>query len=297
MQGKKPLRIIMDMHVHTNHSDGSCTVEEVIRMARDQGVTHIGIVDHDTIHGISEAKVWGNRFGVTVVPGVELSAFHPSSGKKVHILGYGFKEEAPHIRRISWSLLSRRTAQSLWQTDRLASVGYPVSQQEVKEKAWFSSAVYKQHIMAVLYDKGCTDGIVTELYEKLFKGQGICAQDIPYMNVFEAIEAVKQDGGLAVLAHPGQTGAYGLVPELVKAGLDGLELGHMDHGAWDKDTIRLLALQYKLFVTGGSDFHGAYGRKAQIGDYALKPPECLDFLLRLHMDMGKPEERKSVQTL
>ncbi len=128
--------------------------------------------------------------------------------------------------------------------------------------------LYKQHIMDWLVQTSQTDELFGEFYHRTFKNGGACAFNIEYIDVFDAIRAVKEAGGIAVLAHPGQQRNYELIPELARAGLDGLELNHPSHDANDRETIRAYAYQYKLFMSGGSDFHGRYDQlSGSVGDY------------------------------
>jgi predicted metal-dependent phosphoesterase TrpH len=106
-----------------------------------------------------------------------------------------------------------------------------------------------------------------EFYKKTFKNNGICHFDISYVSAFDAVQAIKDAGGLAVLAHPGQQQNFHLIPGLKKHGLDGIELNHHSHSVLDKKTIREYASAYGLFMTGGSDFHGEYEPQVEgIGD-------------------------------
>lgn len=253
------MRVKADLHVHTHVSDGSFSVQETLAMAKACGLTHVSIVDHDTVAGLTEAAECGRETGVCVIPGVEISARHRASNKRVHILGYAFDPEAKHIQALCAPLLSRRTANSLWQAQQLEAAGYPLSPAEVREKSAASTAVYKQHIMQVLVDKGVTDRVYSDLYYRHFKNGGMCDREIEYVDVSLAITAIKRDGGLAVLAHPGQPDTFDLLDDLVSAGLDGIEINHPAHSLTHINLARAAQNRYGLFLTGGSDFHGSYG--------------------------------------
>jgi predicted metal-dependent phosphoesterase TrpH len=273
------MQIRADLHVHTNVSDSSCSVGDALKLAKARGLTHIGIVDHDTVVALPEALARGREIGVGVIPGIEISAYHYTRNKKVHILGYAFDSDATNIKALCAPLLSKRTANSLWQVQQLVEAGFPISPAEVKAKAGVSTAIYKQHIMQVLVDKGVTACIYSALYYSLFKNGGLCAREIEYLDVFAAISAIKHDGGSAVLAHPGQLDSFALLDDLVGAGLDGVEINHPAHTRAHKDFIRSLQRRYSLFLTGGSDFHGAYGEAPlMLGQY-LCPPSGLGRLI------------------
>lgn len=279
--------MIGDLHLHTRHSDGSGTVRDVLIEAKTHGLSYVSLVDHDTTAGLAEAIELGGVLDLTVVPGVEISAMDPVQGGKVHILGYGFEQPATHIESLCEPLLRRRHEKTRSQIECLQQHGYEITVDEVRAMAQTGSleagsaatggetnrigwpenpALYKQHIMAVLVEKGYCDEIYSELYRELFKGDGPCAGDIQYVDAFDAVRAVVADGGIAVLAHPGQQDSYHLVPDLVGAGLRGIELYHEDNGREDHRRIRALADQYNLILTGGSDDHGTYGSSHVLGE-------------------------------
>lgn len=102
-----------DLHVHTDCSDGSLSIGEVLELARKNGLTHLAITDHDTVEGLPQAIAMGAGLNITVIPGVEISAADRTTGLKVHILGYNFNPAAPHITRLCTPLLERRRQKSL----------------------------------------------------------------------------------------------------------------------------------------------------------------------------------------
>lgn len=256
----------MDLHVHSHYSDGSASVEELLQMASERGLTHLSLVDHDTVRSVEPARMKGREYGITVIPGVEISAYDFSRNRKVHILGYSFDKEAPNIQKLCNPLLSRRHLNSLWQIEQLQKNGFPIELKEVIEKAEMSGTIYKQHIMDCLVTDAFNSRFYTQLYRQLFKDDGICASDIEYVDAFAAVRAIKADNGYAVLAHPGQLDSFDIIPELVKHGLDGIERNHPDHSPEDRMKVEHYARKYSLFQTGGSDFHGRYGQQVEVGD-------------------------------
>ncbi|MDP4089934.1 MAG: inositol monophosphatase family protein [Bacillota bacterium] len=280
-----------DLHVHTSISDGSFNVEDTIRIAKANGVTHLGITNHDTIEGLREAMEEGAQEGIRVIPGIEISAWDSASGKKVHILGYCFNLQGESIRRLCGTILERRQENSIRQIQLLLENNYYISYKNISRRARNSRVIYKQHIMAELMEKGYTDCIYSDLYRKLFKSGGICAGDIEYVDAVDAVKAVKADNGIAVLAHPGQLDSYSLIDMLVKAGLDGIELNHEDHKAEDLRKIEEYRNKYNLLLTGGSDFHGEYGTAVTIGDFTT--PEEYVHIFEEHL----PEAETPVEEL
>ncbi|WP_326907942.1 PHP domain-containing protein [Sedimentibacter sp. MB31-C6] len=248
----------VDLHIHTNISDSDYSIEETIRIAKENKLKYIGIVNHDTVKGLKEAIEIGKKKEVCIIPGIEISAYDFKRNKKVHILGYNFNLKAENIKALCNPIIERRNINSIRQINILRKNNYDISIEEVQDKAKFSTCIYKQHIMAVLMDKGYCSEIYSNLYCKLFKNGGICSGDIEYVDAFKAVEAIKNDEGKAILAHPGQLDSYEIMDELWKRGLDGIELYHEDHSAEDLIKILEYSVNHSVILTGGSDFHGTY---------------------------------------
>ena len=255
-----------DLHVHSNYSDGSKSVEEVLREAKSNAVTHISFVDHDTTASLSEALRLGGKYGITVIPGIEISAYDFKRNRKVHLLGFNYHVDAVHIHELCNSLLERRHQHTGWQIEEIKQAGYSLDVSAMIEAAKPSKTLYKQHVMQQLTNAHFQSIEYQTLYRKLFKGDGVAAGDIEYIDVFQAVDAIVKDGGLAVVAHPGQLDSYDLIPELVEVGLGGIERNHCDHDEVDIQRIEALADKYKLIMTGGTDYHGSFGRSMQVGE-------------------------------
>lgn len=254
-----------DLHVHTTVSDGSLTFEEALDEARREGVGCVAFTNHDTTRGLDEARDLGERFGVRVIGGIEISAYDFARDRKVHVLGYGLREYSPAIEALCAPTLERRDANSHWQLHQLLAAGYQVNVALATGLAQRSTALYKQHIMAALTDDPYGSPEYVHLYRGLFKGQGLCARDIEYVDARDAVRAIVQDGGIPVVAHPGQLDSYELVPELVGCGLRGIEMHHPDHTPVDRVRCERLTKRFGLLATGGSDYHGAFGAPPHIG--------------------------------
>lgn len=248
-----------DLHVHTTMSDGSETCVEVLEQARRRGVSCVAITNHDTTRGLDKALALSGRLGVRVVGGVEVSAWDGKRGRKVHVLGYGLGEDSPAIATLCDPLLRRRDENSSWQLDRLIAAGFDIDVDRVSELRNASTCLYKQHLMDALTDAPYSSVAYRELYHGLFKDGGICDREIDYVDARDAVRAIVEDGGVAVLAHPGQLKSYEILPELVACGLSGIEQYHPDHTPIDYVRCMRLAERHDLLLTGGSDYHGRFG--------------------------------------
>ncbi len=252
-----------DLHVHSTISDGSFSREEIVQMAIDKKLTHISFTDHDCTTGFD--KLSGLSEDLVIVPGVEISAFDFEKGKKVHVLGYDYKNPEP-IDSLCTPLLRKRHENSLKQIEILADNGYQICEGDVLK--YSGEYIYKQHILKYLVDTNQADEMFGDVYKNIFKNGGVCHFDIRYIDACEAVKAIKQAGGYAVLAHCGQQKNYSSVKKLKLAGLDGIELFHPSNDDEALDRILTIAEDYELFCTGGSDFHGEYEKEHhQVGDW------------------------------
>lgn len=255
----------IDLHCHTNISDNSLSIREVIRLAKEAGVTHLAVTDHDTTKGLPEAISIGQELGVEIIPGIEISAYDFKRKKRAHILGYYIEHEHPAIEELCLPLIERRHHASYEMVKKIQAAGYEIAWEQVEGYTKDGTGVYKQHIMQVLLDQGYCDEIYGELYKTLFsrgeKGgnQGVAYIPIEYIDVNAALRAIRDAGGIPVLAHPGLFDNFAAIPEWVESGLEGIEVKHPSNDQETEERIKKLAEEHQLVLTGGSDFHGSYG--------------------------------------
>jgi len=251
-----------DLHIHSVFSDGSDSISQIIDTAKKKRLDVISVTDHDTTehwHRIPEESE------IKIIPGVEISAIHYKTKLKAHILGYNIKE-TDQLNVFLQNTLIARSKNSEKQIEILIRNGFRIDTEKLAKAA--GNIIYKQHIMQWLISTGQAEDMFGSFYQKTFKNGGICDFDISYPDIFDIIIAVKQAGGIAVLAHPGQQQNFNLIQELTGCGLDGLEINHPANTENDKTIIRDHAKKFNLFLTGGSDYHGKYENKsAAIGDF------------------------------
>lgn len=254
-----------DLHLHTKVSDGSEDIEAILTMAKDMGITHLSITNHDTTQRTEEYIEKAKKQGILAIPGVEMSAYDAEHGVRAHILGYCY-QTTEHIEAIGRETLRSRTENGYKYIEVLNEIGYHVDR-EVVEKLT-TSAIYKQHILAYLMKTGQTDEIFGDVYYKEFKNGGPCSFDVDYPDAVACVKAICADGGIPVLAHPGQQDNFYLLPKLVEAGLKGIEYNHPSHNEEHQKKVSEAAEKYGLIMTGGSDFHGLYEKtKTVLGAY------------------------------
>lgn len=247
-----------DLHCHTRLSDGSVGIEELVSLAKRRGLKTIAITDHDTFAGAVRGANIGQRLGLTVLPGAELSAKDPRTGRKVHILCYNCTYAA-RLEGLCHRTLESRKKTATEQLRRVMRY-YPIPPEMVVRCASGSAAVYTQHIMHALVDAGFADGFFGEVYERLFgreKGVAVVEEELP--DVREVIDLIHSADGIAVLAHPFMYDSTELMQQLAsESRLDGVEAVHPKHTAEQETALRDFADNHHLLITGGSDFHGMY---------------------------------------
>lgn len=278
-----------DLHCHTKLSDGSVGIEDLIVIAQKSGINTIAITDHDCLAGTVRGQVIGKRHGVTVIPGVELSAFDGEVGKKVHILSY-LAEKPDRLEGLCkrTSVARKRAGQIMML--KVAS-RFPVSNDFIINHASGSTNLFKQHIMHALMDAGYTNKIYGDLYDALFspESETNLLAPVKYPDVKDVIDEIHNAGGIAVLAHPSLYDNFDEIDKYIEMGLDGIEVWHPEASDEDIEKLSTICKKNKILMTGGSDFHGIYGRKTVTLGTCLTPDEHVDKL------MGYKTKKKRAQ--
>lgn len=243
----------IDLHTHSIRSDGVHEPAVLVRLAAERGVRVLALSDHDTLAGAAEAVAVGKRMDVRVIPATELNT--ESGWGDVHVLGYFLDpSDAALEARLAW-LRENRGRRIELMVERLNALGHHVRLERVLEIA-AGGALGRPHLAQALAEAGYVSS-----YEEAFRT--LIAKDSPAyvervgLTPTEAVRLVVERGGAPSLAHPGTVnGLRELLPELVDAGLAGLEVYYRSHGAETVAELRALAVTFDLVPTGGSDFHG-----------------------------------------
>lgn len=241
-----------DLHCHTSASDGLLTPRQLVQLAAERGIKALGITDHDTIQGWEEAELAGMEYGVEILRGIELNT--DWNGIEVHILGYEINSESGYLQERLKYLRTARKQRMLEILERLHGLGIHLTVGTIAEFAQGES-IGRPHIAQALVKYGYAANN-REAFDR-YLGQGSPAY-VPRFKLTpeEGIQLVRQAEGVAVLAHPGVHRLESGIPAWVKVGLQGIEVRHSEHGPVEEKRCREVAEQYKLLMTGGSDFHG-----------------------------------------
>jgi hypothetical protein len=269
---------IIDLHVHTNASDGLHKPEEVVAMALQLGLETIAITDHDTLGGVAATMQAAAGTGLRVIPGVEISTEAPNA--EVHILGYLIDYHDEQLARALSRFRTARLERAQEILARLGELGIALSWEHVLSLA-DGGTVGRPHIARALRERGYVASVPDAFARYLANGQPAY---VPRLKVVpqQAIRLIHDGGGIAVLAHPWEIRA--LLPDLVAQGLAGLEVYYTGYGAEMTALLRQLATQHGLLCTGGSDFHGYQIAPGSILGGVRVPRACLAALLRRHRE-------------
>ena len=242
----------VDLHAHSTASDGARSPADVVREAHRIGLAAIALTDHDTVGGLLEARQVADALGIAVVSGVELSAVEDDL--ETHVLGLHLSDPQRLDAQLA-ALREMRVTRAQRIVQRLNDLGVRVSFDDVLTQS-AGGAVGRPHVARALVSEGwATD--LRDAFDR-YLGNGRPAY-VPKdrLPIRDAIAMIHQAGGLAILAHPGQSGTRQRIEMLAAVGLDGVEVRHPSHSG--EDVARLLALvdHLGLVPSGGSDWHGA----------------------------------------
>jgi predicted metal-dependent phosphoesterase TrpH len=250
-----------DLHVHTTASDGDYTPEELVKKAKEVGLKHIAITDHDTLAGIEEAQRVGRALGVHVIAGVELST--KCRGKSVDVLGYDLRDPSELHQTLS-RMREGREDRARRIIQKFTELGMPITIEDVKEFSQ-DGVIGRPHIAKAVVKKGYVSNYQTVFDEYLADGKP-CALDKVVLSPQEGIDLIHRTGGLAVLAHPVHLHDDNLVRELLETcQFDGIEVWHREQDEDANRRYRQMAEEFGLLMTGGSDFHNDDHRLGQFG--------------------------------
>ena len=262
---------MIDLHLHTNASDGEHAPADLVRLAHEAGLRLISVTDHDTVAGLADASRAAAALGLGFVSGIEISTV--LDGRDVHVLAYGFDPAAPRLLEFLRAQRDDRKRRVVEMGERLASLGVPVDVEPILQAAVGAGecSVGRPQVALALVEAGHVPSVIEAFEQYLFEG-GPAYVPRCTVSPAEAVTLVSRAGGVTCLAHPGLLGRDDVIPGLAGAGLFGLEAWHTDHDAATTARYVALAARLDLAVSGGSDFHGA-GRHRNLGEVTL--PEAL----------------------
>ena len=273
------MREYIDLHMHTNCSDGIPSPAELLALVRRSDVAAFSVTDHDTFEGYSAIKEMLVDSDPELISGIELSVAIGSVD--LHMLAYLVDTEDEEFKSALQGFQEKRNQRGRSIVQKLNELDLDISFDAVEETA-AGAVIGRPHVAEALFRQG-----LTKYYEEAFHryiGEGRPAY-IPKAKLTpeEAIELVHRAGGVAVMAHPFVADMYQHTEMLAGLGLDGIEVYHYSMNSAQTKRARALAKQFGLLETGGSDFHGRSHGDAPIGSQ------------RVPVDLLEPLKRKAEQ--
>lgn len=246
--------MLYDLHVHSTVSDGLMSPAEIMEAAAQIKLKGLSLTDHDTLGGIKTAQDYlaERELPLVFVPGIELNTDFQES--ELHILGYFIQCDDIQLNKRLRQIWSARYERATKMVERLRSMGLNISFEQVQRLAR-GDLIGRPHVAQALVDKGYVFSL-KEAFQK-YIGRGKPAYVPRYkFTPEEAIALIKNSGGISVLAHPGLIREQEAIPQIIAMGVEGIEVYYPEHSEEQLDKYIAVARQYKLLITGGSDFHG-----------------------------------------
>lgn len=272
-----------DLHMHTSFSDGTFSPEELARRGSEHGLSAMALTDHDTVEGCERMSLACSALGIEFIAATELTAEHRDC--ELHLLGYFLNTHHQPLLQSLQHFQAVRQNRIREMVARLNELKVPLNP-EVVFKLANCQAPGRPHVARALVQEGLCQ-TVDEAFERYLKKHRAAWVPKAKMSALQAITLVHEAGGLAVLAHPGLNRTDEMIPELVEAGLDGIECYHTKHPPSTTEHYLRVAKRYGLLVTGGSDCHGMSKGKPLIGTVKI-PLQLVRELESYHRSRHNP---------
>lgn len=257
---------LIDLHTHSNKSDGSMTPSELVNYAKNKGLCAISLTDHDTTDGICEAVREGEKIGLEVVPGIEFSV---QSDTETHILGYFIDVENEKLKDTLLKIRQVRRLRNIETEKNLRAMGFDVSLDEVLSKAT-GNVIGRANFARLMMEKGYVSS-VKEAFDKYLASDKGAYSPRQYLSAKDAVEIIKNAGGKAFVAHlhlirKDDDELYKFLKELKTFGLDGIEGYYTDYTYKMEYNYQNMAKKLNLAISGGTDFHAQMKPHIEIGE-------------------------------
>jgi len=280
---------LIDLHTHTTCSDGAVTPTQLVELAAAAQLAAVAITDHDTVAGLRSAAETGERLGVEVVSGVEISATWDSG--TLHMLGYLFDPECPKLASALDEQRAARDRRNPLILEKLKALGFELTADEVALRAG-GEVVGRPHIAQAMVARGyCCN--VKEAFDRFLSDRGPAFVEKECVSPARAIQMIHDAGGLAVIAHPkwlhcsDEDALDAAIYGLRELGVDGIECMHSDHDQADERRFEKMARRYGMLITGGTDWHGHKRGDVQLGRGRGRMRIPYELLARMKAFLGR----------
>lgn len=266
---------LMDLHIHSNASDGVYSPAEILKIALDKNLKGIALTDHDTVGGFLEAQSLRVPDHFHFLSGIEFSS--EFEGEEVHILGYNFNAEDSSLGELLENIQKQREVRIFSMVEMLCDLKIPISVERVMGNE-STDSIGRPHVARELVRLGVVKDTQEAFDRFLKKGKPAYVKRYK-ISIKEAVSVIKDLGGFAVMAHPGLSSKYALDYTL-RQGIDGIEVYHPKHGLRTIKKLKNLATEKKWIITGGTDYHepGNHHGEIEIGSVSVPYENIVDAL-------------------
>jgi predicted metal-dependent phosphoesterase TrpH len=285
--------LYVDLHIHTNYSDGIFTPRQAVEYAAKMKLSAISITDHDCVNGIDEALDTGAKIGVEVVPGIELSSeiIFNSQKSEIHILGYYIDYKSTKFQETLSVFKEARYNRAIEILEKLKKCGAELKDDSFAKDAG-DKVIGRLHFAKALFEQKLV-GSIQEAFWKYLSIDKPAYVPKYYISTTDAIKLILNAGGIPVVAHPyciNYNGDKNMFVTLIKDGLKGIEAWHTKHSKSASKRFLSLAKEFNLLVTGGSDCHGPYKKEMPIMGNVKVPYLALENLKKAKIRSVKNEK-------
>ena len=256
----------VDLHVHSNASDGTFSPSQVVELAKNAGLDAFALTDHDTTAGVPEALEKGRDLNIEVIPGIEVSSSF--DGTEIHILGLFVNSDDPVLAAMLEKMRISRDRRNEKMLENLAADGISFTKEEICGDNP-DTIITRAHIAHALVAKGICSGMDQAFKKYLQYGGRYCPQK-EHLSPEEVVKTMISNGAFVALAHPfqykfGDKKTEELIAHMADLGMKGLEVYHSSNNKLESMKLQEMAVRHHLLPTGGSDFHGGNKPDISIG--------------------------------
>jgi hypothetical protein len=243
----------IDLHLHTNFSDGKLSPEQLLKFAYENHYAYLSITDHDSTLGYKEACKYVTNYPLELIPGVEVSTIFQTSD--VHILAYYVDVDNFQLNEMLKKIYDSRYGRAKKMVDNLTDMGLTLNWEDVLKFAGQNKYVGRPHIARAMIESGHCKTI-KEVFDVYLNNDSPIYVPKYRIDTEQAIRIIKEAGGIPVIAHPGRLEDDSVLYDFIDMGIEGIEVYYSSHSSGQIKLYEQIALEHNLIRTGGSDFHG-----------------------------------------
>ncbi len=272
-------KIVADLHVHSTASDGLLRPSELVQRSQELELSALALTDHDTVDGLAEARLAAKNTGLSLIAGIELSCGWEGRDNSVHVLGLFIRDDAPAMTRLLQEQKEARYHRAIRMVELLRGLGMNVDELHEQFLASRDKVLGRPHIARFLVEKGYVREFQEAFERYLSRGKPAY---VPKDHVLPetGIDIIHASGGIAVIAHPGLISDWDEVwKNIGDLAWDGIETFYSEHSNSDVGRFKKIVDARGWISTGGSDYHGDYGKhRNRLGRYGLPYEEYQEML-------------------